>query len=238
MDLKLDFRHFLKQCKGERGTSWGRRIFLEHFGAGDSPTPGRGKPAIVADRRQNSPEETAGTFLAWQFLQKLKSFAELPSRRLLFVNISRGTPPMSPVVSALQKSRMTWLERTGVCVFLAGITSVFLLASRLTPDPSGMGTHRQLGFPECVFLKSLGRPCPHCGMTTAFAWIVRGEFRQAWRSNPSSLFLAVALVVLWPWSFLGAVSGRWPFTDEPGKWFLRGYIAWMILAVVIWAWRW
>lgn len=176
--------------------------------------------------------------IAWQFLQKLKSFAKLLSRRLLFMNTSRGTPPMLPANSYGRRLKMTGLERAGVCVFLAGITGVFLLASWLTPDPSGVGTHRQLGFPECIFLKSLGRPCPHCGMTTAFAWIVRGELRQAWRANPSALFLAAALLALWPWLFRGAVSGRWPLTDEPGKWFVRGYIAWMFLALIVWACRW
>lgn len=196
------------------------------------------KPANVADARQNSPEETHETLMAWQFLQKVKSFAGMASRRLLFVNISHGTPPMVPANSACTPTRMPWLERLGVCLLLAGISAVFLLASWLTPDPSGVGTHRQLGFPECVFLTVTGRPCPQCGMTTAFAWIVRGEIRHAWRANPSALFLATGLVLMWPWLLRAALSGRWPLTRDPGMWLLRGFIGWVILAVTIWIWRW
>jgi hypothetical protein len=53
------------------------------------------------------------------------------------------------------------------------------IARALTPDPSGVGTHLQLGLPRCGFLALTGLPCPACGLTTAFAHMARGELAQA-----------------------------------------------------------
>ena len=53
--------------------------------------------------------------------------------------------------------------------------AVLIVATRLSPSPDGMGTHRALGFPGCQFLEHTGLPCPSCGMTTSFSWFVRGN---------------------------------------------------------------
>ncbi len=41
----------------------------------------------------------------------------------------------------------------------------------------------------------VGYPCPTCGMTTAFAHTVRGEFRAAFAAQPGGLVLALATVL-------------------------------------------
>jgi hypothetical protein len=66
---------------------------------------------------------------------------------------------------------------------------VLLIACKLTPDPRGYATHTQLGFAPCTWRTLYGRPCPSCGLTTAFAHLVRGEWRQAIRSHPLSPFV-------------------------------------------------
>jgi hypothetical protein len=38
-------------------------------------------------------------------------------------------------------------------------------------------------------------PCPFCGLTTGSAWMVRGEIRQAFRSNILAPALGIGLVV-------------------------------------------
>ena len=96
-----------------------------------------------------------------------------------------------------------------VLVFIAlSVIVVFMIARWLDPDPSGRGTHRQLGLPVCHFYWVTGTPCPTCGMTTAFAWFVRGGFDQSFRANPAGLFLAAGSLVLIPWLLAGAALGR------------------------------
>ena len=42
-----------------------------------------------------------------------------------------------------------------------------------------------------MFFQVTGYRCPSCGMTTAFAWFVRGQFDRSWQANPvGSLLMA------------------------------------------------
>lgn len=93
-------------------------------------------------------------------------------------------------------------------LFAAGLVGVFAVAGWLTPNPSGIGTHRQLGLPPCHFAMVTGKPCPTCGMTTAFAWFARGRLDRALRANPAGGLLASASLVLIPWLIAGAARGR------------------------------
>jgi hypothetical protein len=88
---------------------------------------------------------------------------------------------------------------------LAGVLGV---AARLTPDPRGYGTHTQLGLAPCAFQAVTGTRCPTCGMTTSFAWFVRGRFGRSWRASPVGSLLAPVCVVMVPWLLVGAAWGR------------------------------
>ncbi|HWE35335.1 MAG TPA: DUF2752 domain-containing protein [Isosphaeraceae bacterium] len=98
--------------------------------------------------------------------------------------------------------------RLGMGIAAAALALVLGVARRLEPDPRGYGTHRQLGLPPCAFLAMTGRPCPSCGMTTAFAWSSRGRFGRSWRANPAGAILAPACVAMIPWLVVGALRGR------------------------------
>ena len=76
---------------------------------------------------------------------------------------------------------------------------VLFLASTLTPAAEGLGTHRQLGLPPCLFYHFTHIPCPSCGMTTSFTWIMHGHLKQAFLANPMGpiVFLAYAIVAFW-----------------------------------------
>jgi hypothetical protein len=89
-----------------------------------------------------------------------------------------------------------------------GLVAVLGVARRLEPDPRGHGTHTQLGLVPCMFFQVTGYRCPSCGMTTAFAWFVRGRPVRAWQANPAGSLLAAACVVLIPWLLAGAARGR------------------------------
>jgi hypothetical protein len=91
-----------------------------------------------------------------------------------------------------------------------GLLALLGIAASLTPNEQGLGTHRQLGFPQCTALKLLHIRCPVCGMTTAWAHTVRGQLWQAAQANCGGMLLAVLAILAAPWLLAGAVRGRWP----------------------------
>lgn len=104
--------------------------------------------------------------------------------------------------------RLSRLTRWVLATAAVGLVLVLATAGWLEPDPSGFGTHAQLGLGPCGFLTLTGQRCPTCGMTTAFAWMVRGRIDRAIEANPSGALLAPVCMVLVPWLLLCAVSGR------------------------------
>ncbi|MEZ6197528.1 MAG: DUF2752 domain-containing protein [Planctomycetota bacterium] len=71
------------------------------------------------------------------------------------------------------------------------VAVVLGLAVRIEPDSRGFGTHEQLGLQPCGYLQDTGRPCPSCGMTTAFSNTVRLRFGAAFRANPAGFLLCL-----------------------------------------------
>lgn len=81
-------------------------------------------------------------------------------------------------------------------------------ASRwLTPSPSGVGTHEQLGLPPCGFLAVTGKPCPACGLTTAFAHLAHLELVASLRAHPVGLVLFALCLALLPSAAIGLARG-------------------------------
>jgi hypothetical protein len=100
------------------------------------------------------------------------------------------------------------LDRTAWAALLG--TSAFVLAASvwLTPAESGVGTHTQLGLPPCGFLVLFGKPCPACGLTTAFAHLAHLQPLASLRAHPVGLPLfAINLGVL-ALSAHGLATGR------------------------------
>jgi hypothetical protein len=85
----------------------------------------------------------------------------------------------------------------GAGVALAA-ASPLVIGAMLAPDGAGHGTHTQLGLPACGWVAAFDRPCPTCGMTTAFAHAARGDLLEAFTSQPMGLLLALgAAGVFW-----------------------------------------
>lgn len=106
----------------------------------------------------------------------------------------------------------SWLSIVVWLVVLAGAVAVLVTAALLTPSAEGHGTHTQLGLPPCGFLVYTGYPCPGCGLTTAFAHMIRLEVLGAFHSNPFGILLFCCTVALIPLSVLGIVR-RLPVID-------------------------
>src|SRR5262245_60638464 len=106
-------------------------------------------------------------------------------------------------------ARWRWYER--LLPVSAGGVLVGLLATAacLAPNPQGMGTHRQLGLPPCTVVAWLGIRCPSCGMTTAWAHMLRGHVLSALQANAGGALLAMAAAVCGPWLVGSGLLGRW-----------------------------
>jgi hypothetical protein len=121
----------------------------------------------------------------------------------------------------------------------AGLVGLFVVAARLDPydadgRPLRLATHRQLGMPACNFVERFGRPCPTCGMTTAFALLMHADPIASLRANFAGTLTAVWLLAIIPWGVAAAVRGRWAFGRAAELWFLVGVIAVVALAFTRW----
>lgn len=108
----------------------------------------------------------------------------------------------------ISRARLSLWTRGFLALGALGIVTVLGLACMLTPNPQGFGTHTQLGLLPCGFFQATGYPCPSCGMTTAFAWMMRGQVGLACRANPAGSLLVIACIVLIPWLLAVAWTGR------------------------------
>ena len=134
-------------------------------------------------------------------------FQALAFRRARRVHVleQRG-PTLSQRSSAVHP--LGWPVRCLLLAAAAGILGLLVLARKLEPDPRGFGTHTQLGMRPCSFLAMTGRPCPACGMTTAFAWFLRGRIDRSWQANPAGCVLAVLSVPLMAWLVASSVANQ------------------------------
>ncbi len=108
-----------------------------------------------------------------------------------------------------------WWVRGALLAMAAGLVTVFVIGFCLNPyDDNGRPmfseTHLKLGLPPCQFRALTGVPCPSCGMTTSFTWLMHGDLRNSLRANAVGTVLAVFCLALIPWSLACALRGR-PF---------------------------
>ncbi len=89
-----------------------------------------------------------------------------------------------------------------------GAIAILSIAAWLSPSADGVGTHKQLGLPQCGWIVAVDLPCPTCGMTTAFSYTVRGNFFSAFKTQPFGMFLAVFVSIIGVLAFTLALTGR------------------------------
>ncbi|MBN1845897.1 MAG: DUF2752 domain-containing protein, partial [Sedimentisphaerales bacterium] len=71
-------------------------------------------------------------------------------------------------------------------------------------------THEQLGRPACGFLEHTGYPCPTCGMTTAFSYVLHGRILLAFTTQPAGALGALACMVTAVGGMYYALTARAP----------------------------
>lgn len=144
-----------------------------------------------------------------------------------------------PQISVTQRlnDREQALTRGGRCLIaLVGVVlvAVWAVACWLEPDPRGFGTHERLGFAPCSFRVWTGRPCPSCGMTTAFANLARGRVLEAAQANLAGVLIALVTLVVVPWCFVSARQGKLVGLTDPARSLLALLVPIIGLSVVNW----
>ncbi len=134
-------------------------------------------------------------------------------------------------------SRLDWRIRT-ICL-LSGLfaASLLITARVLTPSPTGVGTHQQLGLPPCTSIILFNARCPACGMTTSWALFMRCEFAQAFHVNAGGALLALTALAFLPASCYFFVSGKGTRKERFSLALGSTLLLAMLIAVVQWWWR-
>jgi hypothetical protein len=119
--------------------------------------------------------------------------------------LSTGGPV--PPIRMPTRRRAEAGERIVAGAAALGALAVLCVAHFLRADPAGLGTHTQLGLPECGWITAAGIPCMTCGMTTAFAHAANARFIDSFLAQPMGLLLALATAsAFWIGLFI-AVTG-------------------------------
>lgn len=136
--------------------------------------------------------------------------------------------PRKPIPPLPTVNRLIWLAAALACL------SVLIVAANLSPSPTGMGTHLQLGLPPCSLLERSGVPCPSCGMTTAFSLAVRLQLAQSFRTQPAGAILAVSAALFFWIAFYTALTGIpvYKLVKLPPAWLT----ATLALSILLLAW--
>lgn len=112
-----------------------------------------------------------------------------------------------------------------------------IVASRLSPDPRGVGTHEQLellGLTRCPFLASTGNPCATCGMTTSFSHAAHGNLIASFVAQPFAMLLALGCSMgFWIAIHQAAFDSR---AARPLAFLTRPRAMWTLTALCLLAW--
>ncbi|MGE0758889.1 MAG: DUF2752 domain-containing protein, partial [Pirellulaceae bacterium] len=105
--------------------------------------------------------------------------------------------------------RLSLVARIGLAGCGLTLAGLLFVAGSLQPDVRRWGTHQQLGLPPCSIQTWYRVRCPSCGMTTAWAHVMRGQWPAALRANVGGTVLAVTAALACPWCLGAAWRGRW-----------------------------
>ena len=113
--------------------------------------------------------------------------------------------------------------------------TILVVARCLEPDAEVTGRTSSLACPLRL-QATTGEPCPACGLTTAFAWVVRGRFDRAIAANPAGGLLAPACVALVPWLLASSYAGRPLLGSTHDRWAAPDCSPWPPSALGLAAW--
>lgn len=142
-----------------------------------------------------------------------------------------------PSVKASSLNHATAAERLIAALVAVACGAVLGVAATLTPSPTGVGTHTQLGLPPDPILEATGVPMPGCGMTTSFAWFVRGNLLASMYVEPMGTLLAAATTAAVPLGLFVAITGRPVHRKLAPLVRIRTLVVAGVLAALSWGWK-
>jgi hypothetical protein len=98
-----------------------------------------------------------------------------------------------------------------------------------------MGTHMQLGLPDCNFKVLTGLPCPSCGMTTSFSLVMHADVWNSLKANFAGTALATFGLIFLPWAFASAFLGKFLFVRSLEMVVFRLAIIFLVILFGRWA---
>lgn len=128
---------------------------------------------------------------------------------------SSGPAYLVPPAELSSPRRLIKAERIGLVLGGCVLAMLLAIACFLTPSPQGFGTHRQLGFPSCSMVTLFGIKCPGCGMTTSWAFCMRGDIESALNANIAGAMLCGLSLFCAPIMIGMGIVGR----PSRGGWF-------------------
>ena len=99
-------------------------------------------------------------------------------------------------MAAGSTKRLILRPRLLALVVLAVCVAVLAVATWLQPSRSGLGTHTQLGLPDCGFLMGTGIPCATCGLTTSVSLAVHGDLMDSFITQPAGMIIGLLVAVV------------------------------------------
>lgn len=107
-------------------------------------------------------------------------------------------PAIPARIERVRVARVGISARIGAAACASAILAVLCIAAWLRPDSAGHGTHQQLGLFPCGWVMALNKPCPTCGMTTAFAHAADCRFGRSFLTQPMGMVLALgSATIFW-----------------------------------------
>jgi len=129
------------------------------------------------------------------------------------------------------EGRLPWWVWPSVLVFLGAASVAGALA--VSPDPGGDPTVLMLGDlrfgGECGMKKAFGLPCPQCGMTRSWVYLIRGRVAEAFSFNAAGAILLLWLAVGGLIGALRLVSGRARLLAPPWIALFIGSMLWVVI---------
>jgi hypothetical protein len=139
---------------------------------------------------------------------------------------------------AARVNRVSTGERITAFALALLCLALLITAASIVPDAHGHGTHTQLGLPPCGWAMVMGKPCPTCGMTTSFAYAVRGNVAASLAAQPFGTLLAIFTSCLFWIALHTALTGSTLVRLTLSL--LRPRILWTLAALgaMAWAYKW
>lgn len=98
-------------------------------------------------------------------------------------------------------------ERIAAAILALATLAILITAAWLSPNPAGHATHTQLGMQKCTWVVWFDKPCPTCGMTTAFSHAGEGQWITSILTQPMGALLALLTTMIFWASTHQAITG-------------------------------